>query len=189
MNKLWQYWSETLGNDVIDNLIQIGETYPLSTAALGFNGETKNNTHRSSEIRWIPISFNQNQFVKEILWHYASEANKNAFGFHIDSILDVQYTTYRADQEGKYDWHIDTFWANPTSYDRKISVVVQLTDPVEYEGGDFQLDPQYEQPSAELIKKKGSIIVFPSFIAHRVTPVTAGVRRSLVTWVQGPKFK
>jgi PKHD-type hydroxylase len=73
-------------------------------------------------------------------------------------------------------------------YDRKISIIIQLTDPSEYEGGEFEMDYQYEQPNKEDLKKKGTIIVFPSFIPHRVTELTKGTRKSLVAWVEGPKF-
>ena len=60
-------------------------------------------------------------------------------------------------------------------------------DPSEYEGGDFELDRQYPQP--EGFRTKGSVFLFPSFLPHRVTPVTKGVRRSLVSWIEGPKFR
>jgi PKHD-type hydroxylase len=70
-----------------------------------------------------------------------------------------------------------------------MSIVIQLTDPSEYEGGDFEIDSQYPQLPKEEIREKGSVLVFPSFIPHRVTPVTKGVRRSLVSWIEGPKFR
>jgi PKHD-type hydroxylase len=74
-------------------------------------------------------------------------------------------------------------------HDRKLSLIIQLTDPSEYEGGDFQFDSDIPQPDPAEIKQRGTVIVFPSFLRHRVTPVTSGVRRSLVSWVEGPKFR
>jgi PKHD-type hydroxylase len=189
MNQLWQYWQSQLTSDFIDQIINIGEQYPIANAGLGFDGSTGNDNYRSSEIRWIDPNNSSSKFITDMLWYFAKEANKNAFGFDIDYLPDIQYTKYTADDSGKYDWHCDTFWANPTTYDRKISIVIQLTDPSEYEGGEFQLDPQYAQLPADTIKQKGTVIVFPSFLNHRVTPITKGTRRSLVSWIQGPKFR
>jgi PKHD-type hydroxylase len=189
MNQLWQFWHASLNNDQVKSIIDIGDQYPVANAGLGFDGSTHNNGARSSEIRWINPNDPSSRFITDVLWYYAREANRNAFGFDIDYLPDIQYTKYTADDNGKYDWHHDTFWANPTAYDRKISIVIQLTDPSEYEGGDFEIDSQYAQMPADQIRAKGSVMVFPSFLLHRVTPVTKGVRRSLVSWIQGPKFR
>ena len=64
---------------------------------------------------------------------------------------------------------------------------IQLTDPSEYEGGELQL--KSKNSITTVSKKKGTIIFFPSFMLHRVTPVTKGVRHSLVGWITGPPFK
>jgi PKHD-type hydroxylase len=174
---------------MVDSIIAAGDQYPIANAGLGFDGSTENSGLRSSEIRWIDPNHINNKFIVDLLWYYGREANRNAFGFDVDYLPDIQYTKYTAEENGKYDWHCDTFWANPTTYDRKISIVIQLSDPADYEGGEFQIDPQYPQFPVDQIKEKGSVIVFPSFINHRVTPVTKGVRRSLVSWIQGPKFR
>ena len=189
MNQMWQFWHANLQDGVINDIIRTGDQYPIANTGLGFDGTTANSDFRSSEIRWIDPNHHNNKFLVDMLWFFGKEANRNAFGFNIDYLPDIQYTTYTAEQNGKYDWHCDTFWANPSAYDRKLSIVIQLTDPSEYEGGDFQIDPQYPQLPVDQIKAKGSVIVFPSFLNHRVTPVTHGVRRSLVSWIQGPKFR
>ena len=189
MNQLWQYWHASLRDDQVKNIINVGDRYPSANAGIGFDGSTQNNGVRSSEIRWINPYDAQSRFITDMLWYYANEANRNAFGFDINYLPDIQYTKYTAEQNGKYDWHCDTFWANPTAYDRKISIVIQLSDSRDYEGGDFEFDPQHPQLPADQIRTKGSVIVFPSFLTHRVTPVTKGERRSLVSWIQGPKFR
>ncbi len=187
MNQLWQYWRAAASEQQISHIIETGNLQPTTVAGIGFDGSTKNLEYRSSEIRWIPTSTSPD--ITNMLWYYAQAANRNAFGFDITYLNDIQYTTYNATENGKYDWHHDAFWANPTTFDRKISIVIQLTDPSEYEGGDFEIDPQYPQLPKEEIREKGSVLVFPSFIPHRVTPVTKGVRRSLVSWIEGPKFR
>lgn len=189
MNQLWQYWHAQVSDEMIDAIVTASEKYPVSNAGMGFDGSTQNNDARHSEIRWVNPTDTNNSFITDMLWYYAREANRNAFGFDVDYLPDIQYTKYSADENGKYDWHCDTFWANPTTYDRKISIVIQLTDPSEYEGGNFEFDPQYPQIPLEHARAKGTVIVFPSFINHRVTPVTSGVRHSLVSWIQGPKFR
>ena len=73
-------------------------------------------------------------------------------------------------------------------FDRKLSMTVQLTDPTEYEGGDFHLDDSVE-PLPSFSKDKGSVLIFPSYINHKVSPVTKGIRRSLVAWFSGPRWR
>jgi len=185
MDKIWQMWSGGLPEDTTNDLINICEQYPVVDSTMGHDGSVRNSEYRTSELRWV----GNNNGIRDILWEYVHEANRNAFGFDVSLIKEIQYTTYKAEDGGKYDWHIDTFWGNPTKYDRKISCVVQLTDPSEYEGGRFEFDPAWEQPDSEQLAKKGTVICFPSFIQHRVTPVTKGIRKSLVCWVEGPKFR
>lgn len=187
MNQMWQYWHKGVDDSTINEIIKVGNKYPIAHAGMGFDGSTQNQEKRSSEIRWI--NARDEKHIHDMLWYFAKEANKNAFGFDINYLNDIQFTTYYGSEGGKYDWHHDTFWANPTTQDRKISIVIQLSDPSEYEGGDFELDSQYEQFPIDKIKDKGTVMVFPSFLLHRVTPVTSGIRRSLVTWVEGPSFR
>ena len=111
------------------------------------------------------------------------------FGVEVSDIFDIQYTIYDGEEQGHYDWHFDTFWANNTEYDRKLSITIQLSDPNDYEGGDFIIDPQYEVPDKNKLRQKGTVFVFPSPIRHKVSPVKKGIRKSLVAWVEGPKWK
>jgi PKHD-type hydroxylase len=102
---------------------------------------------------------------------------------------EIQFTEYYGAEEGggKYDWHVDIFWDNPMPFDRKLSVTIQLSEPSDYEGGQFEFFGM--QSPGEEFRRRGSVLVFPSVFNHRVLPVTAGERLSLVTWVEGPKFR
>ena len=100
-------------------------------------------------------------------------------GFH----QELQLTQYI--QGDFFDWHLD-FGAGEISA-RKLSMTVQLTDPETYEGGDLQFMINKEVINAP--KEKGTIIIFPSFIMHRVTPITRGMRQSIVGWVSGPPYR
>jgi len=86
---------------------------------------------------------------------------------------------------GHYDWHIDCF-APVNGVQRKLSCSIQLNDPSEYEGGGLELEVE---PGRNMLAKQGSIIVFPSFLKHRVQPVTSGTRYAAVTWAYGPAFR
>ena len=105
--------------------------------------------------------------------------------FDIVGLLEgVQYSIYY-DNGGHYGWHIDM--GSGFAEKRKISGVIQLSNPEEYEGGELQL----QMPLGEITapKDKGSLSLFPSYIRHRVTPVSKGVRKSLVVWASGPAFR
>ena len=71
-------------------------------------------------------------------------------------------------------------------YDRKLSIIIQLSDPTTYEGGDFQFK-ELEQPQG--FRDQGSILVFPSYNVHRITEVTGGTRNSIVCWMEGPRWR
>lgn len=187
MNQLWRLWSGVLDDSTVSEIITECEYYSPQDATIGLGGDTSNDNYRVSEVRWIDKNDVNSKFIADLIWNYSSEANRNAFGFDIAMVNEIQYTIYHGSNQGKYDWHFDTFWANPTAFDRKISIIIQLSDDSDYEGGNFELDSQYQQPKN--LRTKGTILAFPSFISHRVTPVTKGTRKSLVAWIEGPKFK
>lgn len=185
MNQLWQLWEGVLDPKEINKIIKICDAHDNYMNGLigGSNSEGRSDEgYRSSNIKWIDDSY-----LNSLIMGYASQANRNAFGFDITGVWDIQYTEYHANQNGKYDWHYDTFWADGMQFDRKISVIIQLSNPKDYVGGDFEIDLQYPQP--EGFKTQGSILAFPSFISHRVTQLTHGSRKSLVAWVEGPNFR
>jgi PKHD-type hydroxylase len=113
-------------------------------------------------------------------------ANQSAeWGYSLSSQENTQLGRYKSTDEGYYDWHID---ATPpeNGIQRKLSISILLNDPSEFEGGILQFKGVEDQ---NVLAKQGSIIVFPSFIEHKVTPVTKGVRYSAVTWASGPSFR
>jgi len=112
--------------------------------------------------------------------------NDQFFEFDLDKIERIQFTYYDSKENGMYDKHIDPLpWNIP--YNRKLSLVVQLSDPTEYEGGELLLYTSKEPTSIK--KQKGLTTFFPSYVLHECTPVTKGERYVLVAWVHGPPFK
>jgi len=139
---------------------------------------------RKSEIKWIH-SDDKSFWVYEKLGQYIQQANNELWKFNLHSIIDsIQYTVYY-EGGGHYDWHVDI---GPGSINhRKVSLTIQLSDPNEYEGGDLEIWTGGDFKTIE--RKQGCAIIFPSFLMHRVTPITKGTRRSLVLWVGGDSYK
>jgi len=109
--------------------------------------------------------------------------NSNYYRFDLSMIGSIQYVVYHGHEGGKYDWHHD--YNEGLSPSRKLTVVLQLSDPSEYEGGQLEL---FSDPLIQIPKKKGMMCMFPAFSYHRVTPVLSGTRKVLVFWIWGPPF-
>ncbi len=71
-------------------------------------------------------------------------------------------------------------------YDRKLSICIQLSNPDDYTGGEFEFKT-LENPTG--YKTQGSILVFPSYNEHQITEITSGTRYSLVGWMEGPRWR
>ena len=112
--------------------------------------------------------------------------NDKFFHLDIEKIESLQYGEYRETANGHFDRHIDALRFSSGGF-RKLSFSIQLSDPSEYEGGDLVL--HYGPSGVVSPKEQGTLIMFPSTMLHEVTPVTRGVRRSLVGWVLGPRLK
>ena len=147
------------------------------------------------------VAFFDDRWIYKEIQPYVKLANNLAgWNFDWDYSESCQFTIYKKKQY--YDWHCDS-WDKPYNEDgptkgkiRKLSVTVSLTDPQEYKGGELEFDFRNEDPdkkpairSCTEILPKGSLVVFPSFVWHRVKPVTKGVRYSLVIWNLGYPFR
>ena len=139
--------------------------------------------------RMSEVCFIEDEELRNMLWKYILRANSACFGFDIIKDFEMQFTKYNSKDKGFYNWHTDNNFLSDSFFTRKLSVVIQLSDPSEYEGGVLELEIDNKVQTFDGFKQAGSIIVFPSFIKHRVTPVTKGVRKSLVAWVNGPNFR
>lgn len=165
----------TLGDSLIDN------DEPNATISSG----KINPTYRRTQVAWLKT--NDALWVYDKLGFIIRQLNEQFFRFDIDGFYeDLQYTVYKSDYEGFYDWHCDS-GVNLNVPPRKLSISVQLSDPEEYEGGSLEL--LYKNEPEAMKKEKGTVIVFPSYTLHRVTPITKGTRRSLVVWIYGPRLR
>lgn len=173
---------EVIPSEKLDNLRLILDASPLKDAQVGGDEGTIDLMNRRSKVYWIPKT---DEFIElyKTLFELIGKCNTEYYQFRLNEIAeDIQYTVYNSDDLGHYDWHIDM---GPGKSNRKLSLVCQLSDPSEYEGGELQINTG-KVVVAE--KSKGTVILFPSYLLHRVTPVTKGTRRSLVLWIEGPAF-
>ena len=208
-NYYW-YFSGVLTPKFCDDVIKYANQKKEVMARTGGFGDKKLNKEevknlqrkRKSDLVWL----NDTWIYKE-LHPYVHMANKNAgWNFDQERSESCQFTKYKLNQY--YDWHNDP-WDKP--YDRKdknapdngkvrkLSMTCQLTDGSEYTGGELEFDfrdydPHMRDESKHVrqvpeILPKGSIVVFPSHLWHRVKPVTRGTRYSLVVWHLGNPFK
>jgi|TARA_R110000851_G_scaffold178759_3_gene325718 PKHD-type hydroxylase len=200
-NYYW-YFKSALTPKFCDDVIKYGlqqKDAMALTSSYGNKKLTKQDVlnlkkRRNSDLVWL----NDTWIYKEI-HPFVVEANQKAgWNFQWDSSQSCQFTKYKLNQY--YDWHCDI--ENKIDNNgkvRKLSMTCQLTDGSEYQGGELEFDfrnydPPQRDESKHLVKckeilPKGSIIIFPSFVWHRVKPVTKGVRYSLVVWNQGLSFK
>lgn len=183
----WCFYKSYFSKDYCDSIIEKTKSFTFQAANLGENGLTSNNNYRKSDVTWLypqhfPDLYNE-------MWKLEIEANKEWFGFHVDNLEYIQFACYDSKVQGEYKKHQDVFWINENSRHRKLTAVIQLSDPTTYTGGDLILHDCREYPHPEEIKKQGTVIFFPSFIYHQVNPVTSGIRHSLAVWFEGPKWR
>ncbi len=188
MKYTWQVWNQALAPEDCDYIISKGMQRPPTAGSVGnlvSDGQLLPEV-RVSTLRWLDIDGEDRDIADQLMWFFR-RSNLNVFGFDITEPLEVQFTEYVGAEGGKYDWHQDVMWQNDTAYDRKLSIVVQLSHPEDYAGGDFEF---FGYPRRGPTFESGAPFwCFLSFFYHRVLPVTSGVRRSLVSWVVGPKFR
>ena len=122
------------------------------------------------------------------------EMNGMHYLYNLSSWEPFQHTTYHGHNCGNFKSHLDeTKIFNYTNMIRKLSFSIMLNDPSEYKGGDLKIwygkmDSE-GKPALKIDNlKAGTLVAFPSFLLHEVTPVTKGTRKSLVCWTLGPRW-
>lgn len=188
----WQYFSKAFTPAECAVIKAYGLAIPPIEGKIGHGAaNVTNHVIRKSSVRWLRRDDASLYWLYARIERMALEANANGFGFDLCGLSggfsSVQFTEYNASDSGHYDWHEDNVWRGSTPFDRKLSMVLQLSAPEEYEGGKLEL---HNDPLPEgTFVNQGDAIFFPSFNRHRVTPTTKGVRYSLVTWFVGPRLR
>lgn len=164
-------------------IIEIGEQAYLFDGLVGGADNIKRKHIRDSLVGFFDYS-EETEWLYTKMSEYVREANNEFWNFDLIGFGDnMQYTKYFGGG-GHYTWHADI---GETCSHRKISTVLQLSDENDYDGGELQFfgGPEVSTMS----KEQGTLVMFPSYMIHRVTPVDSGVRKSLVSWVSGPNFR
>jgi PKHD-type hydroxylase len=137
--------------------------------------------YRTARTLWLAPG-EETRLLAERLSYVIAQVNRR-YQFDIVGFRDYFLLAQYAVGDG-FDWHLDA--SDAESSTRKLSLSVQLTDPSEYEGGRLEFMPQGEIPFS---RERGTVIVFPSFLCHRVSRVTSGARMAAVAWAHGPSFR
>lgn len=191
--KYW-YFESVLSNKFINQINKLAKLEKKNLAKIS-KDSIEDKKRRDSL-----VCFLSDQMIFDVIHPYVHTANKNAgWNFQWDRTENAQYTEYNKNQH--YQWHKDS-WDQPyekidepLTYGkiRKLSVSCSLNDSKEYKGGELQFDVSTPLEKNKILTckeifKKGSVVVFPSYTWHRVTPVTKGIRRSLVLWNLGNPY-
>lgn len=180
----WAWWAGAFSDQELDWLQQRAKAAEQN-AEIGYGkDEVVNSNVRRSQVAWLTNSPETN-WVFEKLGNVVAKINAQHFRFDLTGFGEaLQLSNYDQSENGMYGWHCDY---GGSGISRKLSMVVQLTDPSEYEGGNLQMLTSGQPQNVR--KQRGLIAVFPAYVLHQVTPVTQGSRQSLVAWVSGPAFK
>lgn len=187
----WCYWKGLFAPDACDEIIKMALKLPVETPTLGYDLGHQDSNMRRSYVRWINENNPDFTNLFDLMWRYMRIMNNDWFGYNVTHLPPMQFTEYDASYQGEYKRHQDIFWLNPSNRHRKVSLVLQLTDPSEYEGGNLNIESLIGNPTDAdrlSMRQRGSVVAFTSYTWHALEPVTAGRRYSLVAWFEGPKF-
>lgn len=182
------YWEGFFSDEEINKILALPQWHEQQEAIVGHTlvGGVVDKNVRRSQTSWLYVT-PETEWIWRRIANIVSQVNSTFFRFDLTGCHEaMQLSLYKDLDEGCYDWHIDA-----SSYSkgvpRKLSMSLLLSDPSEFEGGELQV--QLSKNIQVLEAKKGRAWFFPSYVLHRVTPVTKGTRRSLVLWVGGPEFR
>ena len=177
-NYMKSCWFEgALGAETCATLISMFSDKPV---AAGVHAEGKESSVRKTDVTWIHYN-DKVRAIFDLIYSYVDRVNIAHYNFQLSGIYEALQLA-RYGKGGHYDWHEDNQEDEFTT--RKLSMVIQLQDPEMYKGGDLVIFPNTIVP-----RTRGTITFFPSFVTHKVEPVTEGERFSLVTWITGHPFK
>ena len=177
----WAYFQGAFSPEDCQKIIDIGNSRLVENARI--HGNQVNTKIRDSKTAWI-MPNDDSDWVFRRVTDIIVELNSKYFKFDLFGFIEgFQFTRYDA-PGGKYEQHIDR---GLNTWIRKLSFTLQLSDPKDYKGGELEL--YFGEEPTKASKERGFITVFPSYVLHKVTPVTKGTRYSLVAWITGPSFK
>jgi len=199
----YYYFKEVIPKHICNDIVKYALTKNSQKGIIGDsqkeNIQSKKYKLNLQKIRNSNIVWLREPWLYSLIMPFVHEANKHAgWNFDIDFSEDCQFTIYNKDQF--YDWHVDSYvqkdvYATQEKV-RKLSVTLSLSPSSNYKGGELEFafpnENANEKPKTILckeIREQGSLVVFPSFVRHRVKPIKKGKRYSLVVWNKGYPFR
>jgi len=193
------YFSKAFNKDFCKAIEKAVKPFSCDKGTISGIKDSKKEKSKLFKKRKSDVKFINDQWIYDSVVPYIRQANDNAkWNFEFNWCETAQYTLYKKGQH--YDWHIDQNDKPYVSEDpnfnnkiRKLSCSILLNDSSEYKGGNFEFDFRNNRLKKTVVevkelKNQGDMIVFPSYLWHRVKPVTKGIRKSLVIWFLGPPF-
>ena len=167
-------------------IIAIGQARPVSAGVVQSTAGAGQPTYERGPDRDSAVTFldlgPETEWIYQRLFAVAKDANSHNWRFELAQSERLQFARYSEAQH--YDWHMDLASRGPNAH-RKLSLTVQLSAPGDYEGGDLEF--KLDRDTTRAPRDRGVVTLFPSYVLHRVAPVTAGVRYSLVHWLHGTR--
>lgn len=182
MNSWYLVLDTKLPDKVCDDLVDLYHMNESQKAKIGGKTVSRDKQYRETNVVGLPYGTEEHSAISHVINPYVFMANRESFGFQLNGINEFQLAEYSKGHF--YKPHMDCILLGLASQ-RKLSVTVQLSNAEDYEGGDFMFSKDIGTPDQELMKERGRIVVFPSFIYHEVKPITKGKRYSLVGWYEG----
>lgn len=178
-------WADAFSPEEMDRIEAHGDRLTQEKATIfGAPEEEAFDKVRITRTAWIAPG-PDTKWIYDRMQGVVRALNDRTYQFDLRGFSEnFQYTIYHGTEGGHYDWHVDQGALN---VQRKLSLSLQLSDSSQYEGCDLQFYAGNKIETAP--RERGTVIAFPSYVLHRVTPVVSGTRKSLVVWVTGPKFK
>ena len=181
----YAYWEEYFSPEECQTIIDYGKSQVLEEGVINTGDTSPSQVKEIRDSKVVFLQPDENmQWVYRKLTDVVQHLNKEYFMFDLTGFAEgLQFTEYTA-PGGNYNFHVDSGYNKVI---RKLSIVLQLSDESDYEGGDFII--RNSSKDQFLQRKQGTILAFPSYTVHKVSPVTKGTRHSLVGWITGPRFK
>lgn len=186
----WVYWDNAFTNDELLKIESYCSSKETKTASIvGSEDLAEIKKIRKSNVQFYERNL-ETQWIFERFNSIIETINERYYGYDLNGYRDFQYTEYRGDESGEYNWHQDMLHGpNTFNYTRKLSMILCLSEPEkDFVGGQFEINTGNQEFPELVDVKRGRMIFFPSYIIHRVKPVTSGTRKSIVVWITGPKF-
>jgi PKHD-type hydroxylase len=185
-NSIDTWYKDAFTNEELDSIVEMGNKCNVQKASVGTKVDytlAVDKNQRITDVAWLYVS-NESAWIYRKLTEVILYMNKTFYNYDLSHIETLQYTIYN--KGFFYKQHIDSS-TKSFGYPRKLSFITQLSDPSDYDGGEVMIHTSSEPYS--ISKERGTIILFPSDTLHQVTPITRGVRKSLVGWVHGPDWR